>query len=1051
MKDDHNGEPGASGECGSGSCGCRQEAGPPVLWRDRDQLERTPAHLQAVERELPPAALPFVRDAEAAADTDGVDRRRFLQLMGASIAMGGATACTRQPLEKIVPYVKQPEHLIPGQPLFFATAYTDGGYAQGVLVESHMGRPTKIEGNPEHPASLGSTDARTQAGVLDLYDPERSQTLVNIDRIRTWEALGDALQAELSAQDGDGAGLRLLTRPVTSPTLAAQIGRVLQRFPNARWYQWEAAGDRNGHLGARAAFGRDVTTRYDLAAADVILTLDCDLLDEGPGAVRYSRDFGNRRRVWADGTAVNHEAEPQVRTNVEGAGPAAGHGPLNRLYTVETTPTPTGTLADHRLALPPVEIAGFALALAAAVGVPGAAAPAGWTPSNADATRLLPALARDLQAHRGRCVVAAGMAASPELHVLAHALNQHLGNVGTTVIYTEPVVARPSDPVADLTALTEELRAGTVEALVLLDVNPAYDAPADLKFAEAMMSPALRLKLHWGLYQDETAERCHWHVPATHWLESWSDARAFDGTVTIQQPLVEPLYGGKSAHELLAVFENRPGTPAMQIVQEQWAATIGGDAGWRKALHDGVVPNTAAPAVGVAVSGGAVAAAASAVGQALAKPPGLVIAFRPDHSIGDGRFANNAWLQEIPRPFTKVVWDNPALVSPRTARELGIDDGEHDGLLGRRAAMLRIESEGRTLDVAAWVLPGQADGVVTLQLGYARRFAGKVAQQGKGFDTYSLRSRNGLWALTGATAKGTGERYELASTQGHFVMEDRPLVRHATLADFQKNPGFVHDAVHEPAEDMSMFPNEWRYEGYKWGMAINLSACTGCNACVVACQSENNIPVVGKDQVYRGREMHWIRIDQYFAGAWESPAAVYNQPIPCMHCENAPCEVVCPVAATVHSDEGLNDMVYNRCVGTRYCSNNCPYKVRRFNFYKFADFTTESLKLQRNPDVTVRFRGVMEKCTYCVQRINAGRIDAEREDRKIRDGEVKPACAQACPTQAIAFGDLNDPASQVTAWKATTLDYGLLEDINTRPRTTYLGRVSNPNPELETA
>jgi molybdopterin-containing oxidoreductase family iron-sulfur binding subunit len=1006
--------------CGSASCGCRQAAPPPPLWRDRGELERSEAHLQALERELPPSALPVLAG-------EGVDRRRFLQLMGASIAFGGATACTRQPLETIVPFVKAPENVIPGQPLFFATAASDGGHGVGVLVESHMGRPTKIEGNPEHPASLGGTDARTQASVLDLYDPDRSQTLVNVGRIRTWSALVDALSAELAGQEGTGgAGLRILTREVTSPTLAAQLQRVLQRFPNARWYQWEAAGDHAAHLAARAAFGRPVTTRYDLAAADVIVTLDCDLLDHGPGAVRYAREFGKRRRVWDNGVAVN------------------------RLYAVESTPTCTSTLADHRVALPPAEIGAFAAALAAALGVPGAAAPAGW--SHPEAGRLLPLLARDLQAHRGRSVVAAGPGASPEVHVLAHAINEHLGNVGATVVHTEPVAARPADMLGELRTLADELRQGKVEALLVLDANPVYDAPVDVQLAEAMMSPAVRLKVHWGLYQDETAARCHWHVPAAHWLEAWGDVRAFDGTATIQQPLIEPLYGGKSAHELLAILEGKPGAPGMQIVQEQWAARLGGEAGWRRALHDGVVPGSAAPPVAVAVGGAAVAAATSAIGQALGSRQGYVLAFRPDPSLGDGRQANNAWLQEVPKPFTKVTWDNPALVSPRTAREIGVDDGEYDGLLGRRAAMMRVELGGRSLEVPVWVMPGQADGVITLHLGFARRFAGKVAQQGKGFDTYGLRTVGGMWNAGGATATGTGERYELASTQGHFVMEDRPLVRHATLAKFRQNPDFVHEQWKRPADGLFMYDQgEFKYDGYKWGMAINLSACTGCNACVVACQSENNIPVVGKDQVYRGREMHWIRVDQYFAGPWETPEGVYNQPIPCMHCETAPCEVVCPVAATTHSSEGLNDMVYNRCVGTRYCSNNCPYKVRRFNFYKYQDFETESLKLQRNPDVTVRFRGVMEKCTYCVQRINAARIDAEREERRIRDGEVTPACAQACPTEAIAFGDLNDEGSKVLAWKSQPLNYGVLEDINTRPRTTYLGRVNNPHPELEEA
>jgi molybdopterin-containing oxidoreductase family iron-sulfur binding subunit len=1018
-----------TGGCGSGACGCREAAPaePPPLWRSLDERNGTEAFRAAVENEFPRQALPLAL---------GVDRRRFLQLMGGSLALGGAAACTKQPLEKIVPYVKQPEELVPGLPLAFATAAPVGGHALGVLATSHMGRPTKIEGNPEHPASLGSTNVFAQASVLGLYDPDRSKTIRNVTRIRTWEAFVDALTVELANQEASGgAGLRLLTGVVTSPTLGAQLAAVLARFPQAKWYQWQPVNDRSTVLASLAAFGRDLDVHYDLARAQVVLTLDCDLLAEGPGSVRYARDFARGRRVWEGG---------------------AGEATMNRLYAVECTPSPTSTLADHRLALAPAEIGAFVAALAAQLGVPGAAAPAAPL-AGAAAAALLPALARDLAAHRGSSVVAAGPAAAPEVHVLAHAINAHLGNVGTTVLLTEPVAVRPTDPLADLTTLVGELRAGKVEALLVLDANVAFDAPADLGIAEALLSEATRLRVHWGLYDDETARYCHWHVNATHYLESWGDARAYDGTVTLQQPLIDPLYGGRSAHELLAVLEGRSGTSARDIVHGQWAQKLGGEAGWRQAVHDGFVAGSAAPTASAGADAGAVSAAAQALSQAAASAQKYTLAFRPDPSVWDGRYANNPWLQELPRPFSKVVWDNPVLVSPRTARELGLDDGTDDGLQGREASRVRIEAGGRTLEAPVWVLPGQADGVLTLHLGGGRTKVGHVGN-GVGVDTYPLRTTAGFWSLTGASARRAAGRYRLASTQGHFLMSDRPgskerpLVRHATLAEYREKPDFAKEMVEAPAPGMTLYDaKEFPYNGHKWGMAINLSSCTGCNACVVACVAENNIPVVGKEQVFRGREMQWLRIDQYYAGEWDAPSAVYNQPVPCMQCENAPCEVVCPVAATNHSSEGLNDMVYNRCVGTRYCGNNCPYKVRRFNFYKFADWTTESLKLQRNPNVTVRFRGVMEKCSYCVQRINAARIDSEREDRPLRDGEVTPACAQACPTEAIVFGDLNDPASRVVSWKKQPLDYGLLEDLNTRPRTTYLGRVSNPNPELEKA
>ena len=1020
--------PAPAAGCAGGTCGCGKAPTPeaPPLWRNLAELRDSEAFRAAVENEFPRQAIPLGL---------GVDRRRFMQLMGASLALGGAAACTKQPVEKIVPYVRQPEEVIPGLPLSFATAVPVGGYALGVLATSHMGRPTKIEGNPEHPASLGSTDAFAQASVLGLYDPDRSKTILNGGRIRTWEKLVDALTVELAKQEATGgAGLRILTGVVTSPTLAAQIQAVLARFPGARWYQWQPVNDRSAVLASRAAFGRDLSVRYDLARAQVVLTLDCDLLGEGPGAVRYSRDFARGRRVW--------EA-PE------------GGGGVNRLYAVECTPCPTSTLADHRLALPPAEIGAFAAALAAALGVPGVTAPAGSISATADF--LLGALARDLAAHRGTSLVAAGQAAPPDVHVLAHAINEHLGNVGTTVLLSEPVAASPVDPLAELLELTAELRAGKVEVLFVLDSNPVYDTPVDLGFAEALLSESTRLRVHWGLYDDETARYCHWHVNATHYLETWGDARAYDGTVTLQQPLIDPLYGGRSAHELLAVLEGRSGVGAREVVQAMWTAHLGGESGWRQAVHDGFIANSAAPPVAAAVNAGAVTAAARALGDAAAAKPAITLAFRPDPSVWDGRYANNPWLQELPHPFSKVVWDNPVLVSPRTARELGLDDGTHDGLPGREAAMVHLEADGRAIGAPVWVLPGQADGVLTLHLGYARTRVGKVGN-GVGFDTYLLRTVAGFWNLPGAEARALPERHQLASTQGHFMMSDRPggkerpLVRHATLDEYRRDPGFVHAEEKAPPAGMTLYnPEEFPYKGHKWGMAINLSACTGCNACVVACVAENNIPVVGKEQVYRGREMQWLRIDQYYAGDYESPGAVYNQPVPCMQCENAPCEVVCPVAATNHSDEGLNDMVYNRCVGTRYCSNNCPYKVRRFNFYKFADWTTESIKLQRNPNVSVRARGVMEKCTYCVQRINAARIDSEREERPLRDGEVTPACAQACPTEAIVFGDINDPAARVTGLKGQPLNYGLLEELNTRPRTTYLGRVSNPNPEVEKA
>jgi molybdopterin-containing oxidoreductase family iron-sulfur binding subunit len=966
-------------------------------WRTLEELADSEAFQRAVVDEFPNLAVPLA---------EGVDRRRFLQLMGASMALGGAVACTRQPLERIVPYVRQPEQIVPGRPLYFASAATLGGYATGILVESHMGRPTKIEGNPEHPASLGATDLFAQAEILNLYDPDRSQAITYLGRIRTWSDVVDALTEALQTQEGQGGrGLCILTAPSSSPTLAAQRRRIRERFPASRWYQWDPVSDRAG-WGEGAATA--ATARHDLSRADVIVALDSDLLAQGPGSVRHAKDFGRRRRAFSERDSIS------------------------RLYVVEPNPTATGSQADHRIAMSPAEIEGFASALAGRLGA-GAPAP---LPEGSRHGELLEALAEDLRAHAGRSVVAVGPTGSPALHALARGINETLGNAGTTVFYEAPVLAEPTDPLADLVALAAELRAGEVEVLLVLGVNPVYDAPADLGFAEALKSTQAWFRLHQGLREDETAPYCHWHVPAAHFLEAWSDARAFDGTATIQQPLIEPLYGGKSIHEILTIVEGRPGSTGYEIVREEWATRLG-EAGWRKALHDGVVPGE--EAVRPAAEAGIDVATAQRRIAAAPAEDGLEVLLRPDPTIWDGRFANNGWLQECPKPLTKLTWDNALLLAPRTAKDRRLDTGD----------VVTVTAAERSLDVPVFVQPGHAEGCATLHLGFGRTRAGKVGD-GVGVDAYRMRTTGAWWRVTGAQLRRTGRTHALASTRGHWTMENRDLVREASLEEFRKHPHFAHEGSHEPAADMTLYP-PWPYEGYAWGMAINLSACTGCNACLVACVSENNIPVVGKEQVLAQREMHWIRIDQYLAGSFDEPESILNQPVPCQQCENAPCELVCPVAATVHSDEGLNDMVYNRCVGTRYCSNNCPYKVRRFNFFLYQDWDTPSLKLMRNPDVSVRSRGVMEKCTYCVQRISHARIESETEGRRIRDGEIQTACQQACPTEAIVFGDLNDETSEVGRWKAAPTNYGLLAELNTRPRTTYLARVTNTNPKLDAA
>jgi molybdopterin-containing oxidoreductase family iron-sulfur binding subunit len=689
-------------------------------------------------------------------------------------------------------------------------------------------------------------------------------------------------------------------------------------------------------------------------------------------------------------------------------------------------------MADHRLPLRTSAMADFAQALAVAVA---AVSPPATPPAPAWPPRWVEAMRGDLQQHRGASLVIAGIEQPPVVHALAHAMNFALGNVGRTVTYTSPVVVQPTNHLASLDLLVQDMAAGKVDMLVMLGSNPVYTAPADWPFAAAL--DRVPLRIHLGLYDDETAALCHWHIPQAHFLESWSDARAYDGTVTIMQPLIAPLYNGKTAHELLSILLGEPQRSSHAIVRAYWEGQYQGadfERFWHTTLHDGLMAGTAFAQRQVAYQRQALHEQLASV-PAAAPPAPVELVFRADPTVWDGQFANNGWLQELPKPLTKLTWDNAALISPAMAQRLRLSNAE----------VVELYYQGRTVQAPVWIMPGQAEDTVTVHLGYGRWRAGRLGS-GAGFNAYALRTAEALWAGHGLELRQTGAHAALSTTQMHHHMEGRHLVRVGTLEHYQAHPHFVHDMAHDPPPTLTLYPPH-PYTGYAWGMTIDLNACLGCNACTIACQAENNVPIVGKTEVGRGREMHWLRIDRYYQGSLDNPQT-YHQPVMCMHCENAPCEVVCPVAATVHSDEGLNDMVYNRCVGTRYCANNCPYKVRRFNFFQYADYHTPSLKLLHNPDVTVRSRGVMEKCTYCVQRINAARIQAKREDRLIRDGEVVTACQAACPTQAIIFGDLNDPRSRAAQLREHPLNYGLLTELNTRPRTTYLARLRNPNPAL---
>jgi molybdopterin-containing oxidoreductase family iron-sulfur binding subunit len=920
-------------------------------------------------------------------------RRRFLKLMAASAALAGA-GCSGPPAEPIVPYVTMPEQGVPGLPMFYATAFVRRGLAHGVLVESNMGRPTKAEGNPDHPVGAGATDVYAQASILQLWDPDRSQAVFRGAEMSTWGAFEAALQARRPRFERDGgAGLAILTGTVTSPTLARQLAALQARLPAARWHAWDPLHDDGAAAAARLAFGRPLDPLYRLERARVVLALDADLFGAMPGSLAHARAFTAPRRL--------------------GAATAA-----NRLYVLEATPTLTGAYADARLARAPHEIEAALWRIAARM----EAAPDAGRAADPVQDRWEAAVAQALDGARGQALVVAGPTVSPAGRALAHALNQRL-NPGADgpLAFIDPVERGPLDHGASIAALADDMRAGRVDTLLMLDANPVYDAPADLDFAALLRR--VPLGVHLGLYRDETARAAGWHLPLAHCYEAWSDARAHDGTASIVQPLIAPLYGGRSPHEILALLAGAGSRDGHAIVRASWRED-GDDAGraWRAHLRRGIVDGSAArPVAARAVP--PVAPPAAPAPAPLVAP--LVALFAPDPAVDGGAFANNAWLQELPRPLTSLTWDNAALVGPATAGRAGLADG----------VVARLRVDGRTVEAPVLVVAGQAEGVVTLPLGYGRRAAGAVGE-GVGFDAYRLRTRAALAAPPALTLERTGRTHAFARRQREVDMRGRDPVHVAALADLAA-------IGRERPERESMYP-ERDYDGYKWGMAIDLNACIGCAACTIACQAENNIPVVGKEEVERGRSMHWIRVDRY-----ESGARTLFQPVPCMHCEHAPCEEVCPVGATMHDSEGLNVQVYNRCIGTRFCSNNCPYKVRRFNFLQYANRTVESLKALQNPEVTVRRRGVMEKCSYCLQRITRARIETEKAGRRIRDGEMVTACQAVCPTRAIRFGDLNDPSSDVVAAKASPLDYHLLEALNTRPRTSYTTRVLNPDPEIE--
>jgi len=981
------------------------------LWRSIDELQNTPEFQAAVEREFPAAAQEWV---------DPVSRRGFLKVMGASMALAGLAGCTKQPDEPIYPYVKAPEDLVLGKPMYFATANPLPSGAVPLLVKSDQFRPIKVDGNPDHPYNHGSSDVFSQGSLLDLYDPDRSQHVTLQGENREWPDFAEAFRDKVVSTK-DGTGIYILSSTVTSPTLARQWKAVQAAYPKAKLIQYDPAL-------AGTFLTKGYNVQYDLSVADVIVSLDSDFLSSAsyPGFHKLVGDYAKRRKDPANG--------------------------MNRLYSVESTPTTTGMKAEHRLGLRASEVPAFAAALAAQVGAPGASAPQyAWT---AEQQNFLAALVKDLKANAGKTAVIPGLYQDESVAALALAINQALGNVGKTVtVSSEPAIPIPSDQIADLRGLVADLNAGKVDWLVILNANPVYSTPADLGFNENLLGKA-KMVAHIGSHYDETGRVSQWHIPAAHYLETWSDARAYDGTVSIVQPMIEPLWGGVTAHQVLQTLLDNPRLSAYEAVRATQKDNIKGDfeTGWRKALHSGWIENTTYAAGATPKTEVPKIPIPSSKDQ-------LEIIFRPDPNIYDGRWSNVGWLQELPKPVTNLSWDNAAIFSGYTREKLNAEEDD----------IVEISAAGSTVKAPVIAAPGHPDNSVTVYLGYGREAAGRVGS-GMGFSAFRIQSSSNPFVATGTVKKVDG-KWGIAVTKSHFqdhrhknltehsnenwslegveALGPRGIIRYTTLEDFKSNPNFAHEGEgrETPEPDTTLFPN-WPYPANKWGMSIDMNSCTGCNACVMACYAENNIPVVGKQQVRIGRIMQWLRIDAYFEGDLAAPRAHF-QPMTCQHCENAPCEQVCPVGATVHTPEGLNTMVYNRCVGTRYCSNNCPYKVRRFNYLLYSDYETDSLKLMRNPDVSVRSRGVMEKCSYCVQRINAAKIEADKENREIRDGEIVTACQQACPASVITFGNLNDKNSKVAKLNQDKRMYQVLADQNTRPRTRYLAEVLNVNPELE--
>ncbi|HEV2394551.1 MAG TPA: TAT-variant-translocated molybdopterin oxidoreductase [Verrucomicrobiae bacterium] len=1028
-----------------------------VYWRSLDQLAGAPEFKQWVEREFP---------AGASELEDPVTRRHFMKIMGASFVLAGVglgTSGCRRPVEKLEPFGKMPEHYYHGVPEYYATAMPCRDSAIPLVVKSNDGRPTKIEGNSFHPDSNGGTDLYAQSATLTLYDPDRAARFTTEGKNATVEGATDFLtQLSRTAQGNGGAGLAFLLERSSSPSRQRLQNLISQKCPQSRWYVYEPVDLDIHRRAATQAFGKGVRPYYLFDKADVVVSLDCDFMGAEPNAHVNIRRFAQRR----------HIEKPEDT--------------LNRLYVVESLMSITGLNADHRLRLPSSAVLQIALALAAQLLNGGGntdALPAGVDPKWASEC------AKDLQANAGHSLVVAGYRQPLEVHVLAWAMNAHLGNLGKTVVFHQA----PESKEEGIAQLAEALKAGQVQTLVILGGNPVYTAPADLDWANTQRKAKMVARL--GYYEDETFPLCDWHFPAAHFLESWGDAHTSDGTLVPIQPLIAPLFGGITELEVLARIAGADVTDPYGVVRETFAGMVQDadkEGAWRKFLFDGFLAASSAKPVEVAMNGAP--PLQQPAGAGLSRTPdknNLEVVFHRDYSVDDGRYNNNGWLQELPDPITKIVWDNAVLMSRKTAQELGIKNSD----------VIEITLAGRSVRGPVWVQPGMADYSLGLALGYGKERTGRVGQ-GTGFNVYPLRTAQAQNVALGAMVRAVDLTYPISCTQHHWSLEGRPIIREANLEEYRQHPDFAKRMeVEESPIVAPLYPNPFdqlKTKGlHQWGMSVDLNKCVGCSACMVACQSENNVPIVGKNQVSRGREMHWLRIDRYYAGhplaprhspeahreffdtfkwdsqqqfePWIDNPQVVVQPMLCQHCEAAPCENVCPVNATSHDQEGLNVMTYNRCVGTRYCSNNCPYKVRRFNFFDYnkrpigqhylgpfghrKDDEWDLIRMRENPDVTVRMRGVMEKCTFCLQRIQQAEIAQKIKagasgDVIVPTDSFTTACAQACPAEAIVFGNLKDPNSRVSKLKQLDRDYTVLQVLLTKPRTTYLARVRNPNPRM---